>query len=76
MGYTTDFRGSFAFNKSLDTETKLRNMDDDQLMEIAVEHMGLGALAEPGEIIETQAERDSLIATILDAVYAEMSDLT
>lgn len=75
MGYTTDFRGSFAFNKSLDTETKLRNMDDDQLMEIAHD-MGLGALAEPGEIIETQAERDSLIATILDAVYAEMSDLT
>lgn len=48
------------------TETELRNMDDDQLMEIAVEHMGLGALAEPEEPITDEAERESVIRTILD----------
>lgn len=48
------------------TEAELRGMDDDQLLEIAVDQLGLGALAEPEEPITDEAERESIIRTILD----------
>jgi hypothetical protein len=50
------------------TYADLRTMDDEELIEIAVDQMGLGALGEDiPEGCESDEERESLIQTILDA---------
>lgn len=55
------------------TESELRLMYDDQLLEIAVDQMGLGALSEDiPEGLESDEERESLIQTILDAQKEEL----
>lgn len=50
------------------TREELVKMDDDQLIEIAVDQMGLGALSEDiPEGLESDKERESMIQTILDS---------
>lgn len=51
------------------TRDDLSKMEDDQLMEIAIDQMGLGALGEDLDeaMPQDDEERESLIQTILDA---------
>ena len=55
------------------TREELMKMDDEVLIEISVDQMGLGALSEDiPEVLESDEERESLINTILDAQRHEL----
>ena len=55
------------------TREELMKMDDEVLIEISVDQMGLGALSEDiPEGLESDEERESLINTILDAQRHEL----